>query len=107
MSSVTESQTTETTTVTNYKLPTAKTLQQCAKLAIVEDKPLMFDYYAGSIDKEVLIGVRENNEKLLVRNEEEYTSPISKIYKSDDEYIILTENSIYLVSAYIPSRRIS
>ena len=48
-----------------------------------------------------------DNEKLLVRNEEEYTSPISKIYKSDDEYIILTENSIYLVSAYIPSRRIS
>ena len=58
-------------------------------------------------DKEVLIGVREGGEKLLVKSEEEYTSPVSKIYKVENEYIIITENSIYVVSADIPTKRIS
>ena len=66
----------------------------------------MFDYWTPSCDKEVLIGVRESGEKLLVKNEEEYTSPISKIYKVEGEYIIMTENSIYVVSADIPTKRV-
>ena len=65
----------------NYVLPSGTTLQHCAKLSIVEDKPIMFDYWTSSCDKEVLIGVRENEEKLLAKSEEEYTSPINKIYK--------------------------
>ena len=91
----------------SYRLPSNVTLQHASKLAIVEDKPVMFDYWTGSCDKEVLIGVRDNNEKLLVRSEDEYTSPIAKIYKVETEYIIVTENSIYLVSADIPTKRIS
>ena len=91
----------------NYRLPTTTTLSHCAKLSIVEDKPIMFDYWTASIDNEVLIGVRENQEKLLVKSEEEYTSPISKIYKVETEYIIITENSIYVVSSDIPTKRIS
>jgi|TARA_B100000902_G_scaffold255966_1_gene242369 hypothetical protein len=91
----------------NYVLPSGTTLQHCAKLSIVEDKPIMFDYWTASCDKEVLIGVRENEEKLLVKSEEEYTSPINKIYKVEKEYIIITENSIYVVSADIPTKRVS
>ena len=96
----------QTSTATNYKLPSGITLQHCAKIAVVEDRPIMFDYWTPSCDKEVLIGVRENGEKLLVKNEEEYTSPISKIYKVEGEYIIMTENSIYIVSADIPTKRV-
>ena len=59
------------------------------------------------MEKTVLIGVKENEEKLLVKSEEEYTSPISKIYKIGKEYIIITENSIYLVDVEIPTKRIS
>jgi len=92
---------------TNYRLPSGTTLQHCAKLGIVEDKPIMFDYWTSSCDKDVLIGVRDSGEKLLVKSEEEYTSPISKIYKVESEYIIITENSIYLVSSDIPTKRIS
>ena len=92
---------------TNYRLPSATTLQHCAKIGIVEDKPIMFDYWTASCDKEVLIGVRESGEKLLVKSEEEYTSPISKIYKVESEYIIITENSVYIVSSEIPTKRIS
>ena len=95
-----------TTTSTNYKLPSGITLQHCAKISIVEDRPIMFDYWTASCDKDVLIGVRESGEKLLVKNEEEYTSPISTIYKVEGEYIIMTENSIYIVSADIPTKRV-
>ena len=91
----------------DYRLPNSTTLQHVAKLSIVEDKPVMFDYWTGSCDKEVLIGVRDTGEKLLVKSEDEYTSPISRIYKVESEYIIVTENSIYLVSSDIDTKRIS
>lgn len=99
--------TSESTTPNGYRLPENTTLQHAIKLAIVEDKPVMMDYWASSLDKTVLIGVKENQEKLLVKNEEEYTSPIAKIYKVGTEYIIVTENSIYLVDVAIPTKRIS
>jgi hypothetical protein len=90
-----------------YRLPENNTLQHVSKLAIVEDKPIMLDYWTSSLDKTVLIGVKDNQEKLLVKSEEEYTSPISKIYKVGKEYIIMTENSIYIVDNEIPTKKIS
>ena len=44
-------------------------VEHASKIAIVEDRPIMFDYWTGSLDKEVLIGVKENDEKLLVKSE--------------------------------------
>jgi len=93
--------------VNGYRLPDNNTLQYAAKLAIVEDKQIMLDYWTYSIDKTVLIGVKENNEKLLVKSEEEYTSPIARIYKVGNEYVVMTENSIYIVDVGIPTKRIS
>ena len=95
------------TTASNYRLPSDVTLQHASKLAIVEDKPIMLDYWTASLDKKALVGVRESGEKLLVKSAEEYTSPIAKFYKSVTEYIIITENSIYIVSSEIPTRKIS
>ena len=92
---------------TNYRLPSDTTLQHASKLAIVEDKPIMLDYWTASVDKKALVGVRESGEKLLVKSAEEYTSAIAKFYKSASEYIIITENSIYIVSSDIPTRKIS
>lgn len=97
----------EATTETGYRLPETATLQHAAKLSIVEDKPIMLDYWTNSLNKTVLIGVKDNKEKLLVKSEEEYTSPIAKIFKVGKEYIIMTENSIYLVDVEIPTKRIS
>ena len=97
----------ESETPSGYRLPENTTLQHAAKLAIVEDKPIMFDYWTSSLEKTVLIGVKENQEKLLVKSAEEYTSPIAKIYKVGTEYIVITENSIYLVDVAIPTKRIS
>lgn len=91
------------------KLPSESALKNAAKLSITEDKPIMLDYWTESYseDSSVLIGVKSNDEKLLVRSEEEYTSPISKIFKVCDEYIVMTENSIYMVSVKIPTKRIN
>ena len=91
----------------NYRLPANLTLQHATKLCIVDDKPLMMDYWTLSLDKHVIIGVKENNEKLLVKSEDEYTSPIVKIYKVETEYLVVTENSVYIVDVGCPTKRIS
>lgn len=91
----------------NYRLPSDVTLKHASKLAIVEDKPILLDYWTASLDKKALVGARENGEKLLVKSEDEYTSTIAKFYKSGTEYIIITENSIYIVSNDIPTKKIS
>jgi hypothetical protein len=82
-------------------------MQHASKLAIADDRPIMLDYWMLSLEKKVIIGVKENGEKLLVKSEDEYTSPIGKIFKIESEYIILTENSIYVVSSDIQSNRIN
>ena len=96
---------------TNYRLPGEATLRNAAKISIVEDKPILLDYWTVSIDKTALIGVKDNKEKLLVKNEEEYTSTIVKFYQIKNgikpELIVITENSIYIVDGEIPSRKIS
>ena len=90
-----------------YRLPSNVCLQHCSKLSIVQDKPIMMDYWTPSLDKTIIIGVKETGEKLLVKSEDEYTSPIANIYKVETEYIIFTENSIYLISNEAPSKKIS
>lgn len=102
-----QNQTQETNIENGYRLPETVTLQHAVKLSIVEDKPIMMDYWTNSLNKTVVIGVKVNKEKLLVKSEEEYTSPIAKIFKVGKEYIIMTENSIYLVDVEIPTKRIS
>jgi len=90
----------------NIKLPSINTLQQASKLAIALDKPIMMDYWSDSLEKKCLIGVRKDGEKVLAKSQEEFTSPIAKFYKCADEYIIVTENSIYLVLSHIEVRNI-
>lgn len=96
-----------TDTVKDMELPSSKTVMHAVKIAVMDDKPIMLDYWNDSLNKEVFIGIKEDNEKMLVKNEEEYTSLISKIFKVESSYIIITENSIYLVKSDIATRKIS
>jgi hypothetical protein len=89
------------------RLPSNSTLQHSSKLAIKEDKPIMFDYWTESCQKQVILGVREDGEKLLVKSQDEYTSPIASIFKVENEFIVITENSIYLVDANIAKKRVA
>lgn len=88
-------------------MPHQTTILNACKIAISEDRPIMLDYWTQSTQSDCFIGVRETEEKLLVKNEDEYTSPISKIYQVNNEYILTTENSIYIVHKDIQTKRIA
>jgi len=80
---------------------------QAAKIATEQDRPIYLDYFSDSIEKKCCIGV-QGAEKFLLKSETEYTSPIESIMRIKEEkaYIILTENSLYIVSAEIPVKKV-
>ena len=88
-------------------LPSPATLVQAAKLAMAQDNPIRLDYYAESCNGKAFMGEDgETKEKMLVKSSEEFTSMIQKTYKVAEDYIVLTENSIYVVSGKLQKRRI-
>jgi hypothetical protein len=88
------------TPVSTSELPSDRVLQMATMKAIEEDRPICLDYYADSWNGKAFIGQTKTDKKrLLIKNSEEYTSLITKLYKVDDCYLILTENSLYVVSA--------
>lgn len=96
-----------TVAATQEKLPSSSTLLSAAKLAIQKDMAIQLDYFVDSYDGKAFLGEdAQTGAKMLVKNSEEYTSHIQKIYKAGDDFIILTENSIYLVSGRIQKRKI-
>jgi len=87
--------------------PSVQLLVQAAKLAIQQDKPIQLDYYVDTHTGKAFMGEdQETKEKMLVKSNDEFTSLIQKVYKVQEEFIIITENSIYLVSGKIQKRRI-
>lgn len=89
-----------------YRMPHPETLQNAARLAIKEDRPIIMDYWTASIDKTATIGIGEDGTKLLVKSMTEYTSTVQKIFKVKTDYIVMTENSIYLIDGEVTPRRI-
>ena len=89
-------------------IPSATTLLQAARLAIQQDKPIQLDYYVDTANLKAFIGEDpETKEKVLVKNREEFTSLVSKMYKVGDDFLIMTENSIYIVSGKIQKRKVN
>ena len=82
-------------------------MAQAAKVAMDQDRPIYLDYYADSVEKKCCIGV-QGTTKFLIKSDTEYTSPIESIMRIKEEkvFIVLTENSLYVVSADIPVKRI-
>lgn len=90
-------------------LPNEKVLLHAAKIAMEQDKPILLDYYKDTkAGGSAFIGEdKETKEKILVKNPEEYTSPVTKMFKAKDDYIIVTENSVYIVSGAVKKKEIS
>jgi hypothetical protein len=89
-------------------LPHATTLLAAAKMAIEEDRAIMLDYYRPSANGTAFIGVDPaTQERALVKSKEEFTSLIKKAGKAGDDIIILTENSLYVVSGKIQKRKVN
>lgn len=93
-----------------YELPSNLCMQHAVKMSIVDDRPIMLDYWTDSCDKNVVIGVRgsgnREGEKMLVKSSDEYTSPIVKLFKVENEFIVITENSLYIVRNDIETQMI-
>ena len=88
-------------------LPSVAVLQHAARLAIQQDKPILLDYYVDTATGKAFMGEdQETKERMLVKSSDEFTSLIQKVYKVQEDYIIITENSIYLASGKIQKRRI-
>ena len=92
---------------TELPMPSAQALLQAAKLAQQLDRPIQLDYFADTFSGKAVIGEDpDTKDKLLVKSNDEYTSLIQKIYKVGDDYLILTENSIYIISGKVQKRKI-
>ena len=92
---------------TTEVLPSVAVLQHAARLAIQQDKPILLDYYVETVTGKAFMGEdQETKERMLVKSSDEFTSLIQKVYKVTEDYIIITENSIYVVSGKIQKRRI-
>jgi hypothetical protein len=97
------------------ELPSDKVRTHAFKLACDRDKAMHMDYYRETRAGSAFLGEdKDTKEKILVKNAEEYTSPVTKMYKvaetadpSKFDYIIETENSIYIVSGNIKKKEIS
>jgi hypothetical protein len=90
-------------------LPSATSLLQAAKLSIQQDKPIKLDFFLDTYHQKAFIGedVTDPKDKVLVKAKDEFTSTIAKLYKTGDEFLVLTENSIYVVSGKVQKRRIN
>jgi hypothetical protein len=89
------------------QVPSPTVMAQAAKIAVEQDRPIYLDYYNDSLEKKCCIGV-QGNTKFLVKSDTEYTSPIESIMRIKEEktYLVVTENSLYIVSADVPVKRI-
>ena len=72
-------------------------LQKAASIAHEKDKMVSFDYYDDSVNKECKI-VKSNEDKLLYKSQDEYTSPLVAMFRVGTEIILETQNTIYIVS---------
>lgn len=90
---------------TQARLPSAKVLVIASKLAIKDDRPIILSYYVDSFNKKAIV-LKKDGEQMLYKSKEEFTSPIANVYKIDDEMLVLTENSLYIVSSSIPTKEV-
>lgn len=89
-------------------LPSHTTLLQASKIAIEQDRAIMLDYFRQTANGTAFLGEDpETKDKILVKSKEEFTSMIKKLYKAGDDFIILTENSLYIVSGKIQKRKVN
>jgi hypothetical protein len=79
-------------------LASAKTMEQAQKLSIKLVKPICFYFYVDSLKGKVIIQ-SDGEDRIIFKNEDEHTSPILNTFKCETEYIIVTENTIYIISA--------
>lgn len=86
--------------------PHEATMRHASMIALQQDKPIMLDYYNSSLSKACKLVKTQDKDTILFKNNEEYTSPLKKVFQIDaslssnglKDIICISENSIYIVS---------
>jgi hypothetical protein len=87
--------------------PNPTCLVQAAKFSIQHDKPIQLDYYVATHTGSAFLGEdAKTKERVLVKSKDEFTSLIQKLYKVESDFIIITENSIYILSGKLNKRKV-
>jgi len=86
------------------RYPEDSTMLYATKLSLKENKPIHLTYWLDSLNNKVVIYQdKKTNERVILKDKEEYTSPIVQKYNNKGDCICCTENSIYIVSESIKS----
>jgi hypothetical protein len=85
--------------------PTPSTMDKALKLSLKLTKPIDLYFYLDSLRGRVCI-MNDGEDMVIYKNDEEMTSPILKTYQSDNQYITVTENSIYILDASTPIKSV-
>ena len=100
--------TTTSIVASEINVPNEKTLKHAARIAIEKDMPILLDYFNDTAEGKAFLGEDATTKaKMLVRSEDEYTSLIQKIFKVADDFIVITENSIYIISGTTKKKTIT
>jgi hypothetical protein len=86
--------------MSNIVLPDDTTLQNCIKLSLKLNKPIDTYFYRDSLTNNVKF-LTSGGESYIYKNEDEHTTSISNTYSSGNCYIVVTDNTIHLVSNQI------
>jgi len=86
--------------------PGLAALRQASNIAIETDKVIKLDYYADSLRKTCKLVKTQQQETILYKSNDEYTSPISKVFQVENEnggadIVCVSENSVYLIHASV------
>jgi hypothetical protein len=89
-------------------IPCNEAIMMAARLAFAGKMPIQTDYYYPTATGQAFIGEDvETKERALVKNRDEFTSNIKKMGKAGDDVVIMTENSVYVISGKTVKRRVS
>lgn len=79
-------------------IPEPDTLSQACKLSIKLQKPICFYFYVDSLKGNICIATNDDD-KIIFKSNDEHTSPIQNTYKVGNEFLVVTENTIYVISS--------
>ncbi len=89
--------------------PHETTMRHAASYALRDDRPIMLDYYTASYNRDCKLVKTPTKDTILFKNDQEYTSPLSKVFQIDasagnhggKDIVCLSENSIYIIHSNI------
>ncbi len=87
-------------------LPTANTMVKAMRLGIKYTKQIDLYFYLDSTRGDVSL-MSDGETTLIYKNDDEHTSPMLKHIKTDDDLIVMTENTIYILHGKTPVKQVS